>query len=63
MKEFRIEPETLQNGSVWDLVLSEDKAQRYIFVADGANNQMLCSSATPAKCCRASVAPAAWRAS
>jgi hypothetical protein len=41
VKEHRIEPETLQNGSVWDLVLSEDKAQRYIFVADGANNQML----------------------
>ncbi len=41
VKEYRIEPETLQNGSVWDLVLSEDKAQRYIFVADGANNQML----------------------
>ena len=41
MKEHRIEPETLQNGSVWDLVLSEDRAQRYIFVADGANNQML----------------------
>jgi len=41
VKEHRIEPETLQNGSVWDLVLSEDKAQRYIFVADGANNQIL----------------------
>ena len=33
--------ETLQNGSVWDLVLSEDAAQRYIFVADGANIQSL----------------------
>jgi DNA-binding beta-propeller fold protein YncE len=41
VREHRIEPETLQNGSVWDLALSEDKAQRYIFVADGANNQML----------------------
>jgi NHL repeat len=41
VREHRIEPETLQNGSVWDLVLSEDRAQRYIFVADGANNQML----------------------
>jgi DNA-binding beta-propeller fold protein YncE len=41
VKEHRIEPETLQNGSVWDLVLSEDRAQRYIFVADGANNQIL----------------------
>jgi DNA-binding beta-propeller fold protein YncE len=41
VKEFQVEPQTLQNGSVWDLVLSEDKAQRYIFVADGANMQVL----------------------
>src|SRR5918992_969345 len=33
VREHRIEPETLQNGSVWDLVLSEDGAQRYLFVA------------------------------
>ena len=37
VKEFQVEPLTLQNGAVWDLVLSEDAAQRYIFVADGAN--------------------------
>ena len=37
VKELQVEPQTLQNGSVWDLVLSEDAAQRYIFVADGAN--------------------------
>ena len=37
VKEFQVEPQTLQNGAVWDLVLSEDTAQRYIFVADGAN--------------------------
>ena len=37
VKEFQLEPQTLQNGSVWDLVLSDDAAQRYIFVADGAN--------------------------
>jgi DNA-binding beta-propeller fold protein YncE len=41
VKEFQVEPQTLANGSVWDLVLSEDKAQRYIFVADGANMQVL----------------------
>ncbi len=39
--EFRVEPETLQNGSVWDLALSRDKEQRYIFVADGANDQIV----------------------
>jgi hypothetical protein len=41
VKEFRVSPETLQNGSVWDLVLSEDRAQRYIFMADGANGQIV----------------------
>jgi len=41
VKEFRIEPETMQNGSVWDLVLSEDPGQKYIFIADGANGQII----------------------
>jgi DNA-binding beta-propeller fold protein YncE len=41
VREFRIEPETLQNGSVWDLVLSEDAAQKYLIVANGANNYLL----------------------
>ena len=40
VKEFRVDPATLQNGAVWDLVLSEDKDQRFIFVADGANGQV-----------------------
>jgi DNA-binding beta-propeller fold protein YncE len=39
--EFRVEPDTLQNGSVWDLVLSRDRAQKYIFMADGANGEVL----------------------
>jgi DNA-binding beta-propeller fold protein YncE len=41
VKEFRVELETLQNGSVWDLVLSNDPQQRFIFMADGANNQIV----------------------
>ena len=41
VKELQVEPQTLANGSVWDLVLSEDRAQRYIFVADGANMQVV----------------------
>ena len=41
VKEFRVEPETLQNGSVWDLALSNDPQQRFIFMADGANNQIV----------------------
>ena len=40
VKEFRVEPATLQNGSVWDLVLSTDPQQRFIFIADGANGQI-----------------------
>ena len=38
VNEFLVEPQTLQNGSVWDLVLSEDGAQKYIFVANGASS-------------------------
>ena len=41
VKEFRVEPQTLQNGSVWDLVLSEDPQQKFIFMADGANGQIV----------------------
>ena len=41
VKEFRVTPETLANGSVWDLVLSEDPGQKYIFMADGANGQIV----------------------
>jgi DNA-binding beta-propeller fold protein YncE len=40
VKEFRVDPQTLANGSVWDLVLSSDPEQRYIFMADGANGQI-----------------------
>ena len=41
VKEFRIDPETLQNGSVWDLVFTEDRAQKYMIVANGANSYLL----------------------
>jgi DNA-binding beta-propeller fold protein YncE len=41
VKEFRVEPQTLQNGSVWDLVLSKDPEQKFIFMADGANGQIV----------------------
>jgi DNA-binding beta-propeller fold protein YncE len=40
VKEFRFAPETLQNGSVWDLVLSEDPQQKFIFMVDGASGRM-----------------------
>ncbi|HEX6415253.1 MAG TPA: hypothetical protein VFZ94_19580 [Burkholderiales bacterium] len=39
-REFRVEVQTLANGSVWDMVLSHDPAQRYLYVADGANGRI-----------------------
>jgi DNA-binding beta-propeller fold protein YncE len=41
VKEFAVEPRTAGNGSVWDLVLSRDPQQRWLFMADGRNNQIL----------------------
>jgi len=40
VQEFRVEPLTLANGSVWDMVLSHDAAQRNVYVADGANGRI-----------------------
>jgi len=39
-QEFRVEVQTLANGSVWDMVLSQDAAQRHLYVADGANGRI-----------------------
>jgi DNA-binding beta-propeller fold protein YncE len=39
-QEFRVEPLTLANGAVWDMVLSQDPAQKYMYVADGANGRI-----------------------
>jgi hypothetical protein len=36
--EFFVRPETLSMGSTWDLALSPDPDQRWIFVPDGTNN-------------------------
>jgi hypothetical protein len=38
--EFRVEPLTVSNGSVWDMVFSQDPAQTYMYVADGANGRI-----------------------
>jgi len=40
VREFRVEPLTRANGSVWDMVLSHDAAQKYMYVADGANGRV-----------------------
>jgi len=41
VKEFPVEPKTAGNGSVWDIVISRDPDQRWLFLADGRNNQVL----------------------
>lgn len=41
VKEFHVNAETLEQGSVWDLVLSNDRDQHYIFLADGSNGQIV----------------------
>lgn len=41
VKEFSVAPATSGNGSVWDLMLSRDPQQRWLFLADGRNNRIL----------------------
>ena len=38
VKEFSVRPETLAQGSAWDLAFSPDKGQGFLFVADGEDN-------------------------
>ena len=38
--EAFFEPETLMNGSVYDLVFSPDPAQRWMFMVDGMNSEL-----------------------
>ena len=40
VKEFFLARQTRQIGAVWDLVLSTDPQQRYLYVADGGNNKV-----------------------
>jgi DNA-binding beta-propeller fold protein YncE len=40
VKEFSVLPGTSGNGSVWDIVLSRDPAQRWLLLADGRNNRV-----------------------
>jgi DNA-binding beta-propeller fold protein YncE len=41
VQQFSVAPDTAGNGSVWDIVLSRDAGQRWLFLADGRNNQVL----------------------
>ena len=63
VKEFRVEPQTLQNGSVWDLVLSEDaRAALHLRRRRRQQARSSRSTARPARRWRASAGRAAWPA-
>jgi hypothetical protein len=40
VKEKQLFPDTLSDGSVWDIAFSRDPKQQYIYVADGANEHV-----------------------
>ena len=40
VREKIIAPRTLGDGSVWDIAFSKDKAQKYMFLADGKNERI-----------------------
>jgi len=40
VKEQRIAPRTLGDGSVWDIAFSRDPQQKYIYLADGKNERV-----------------------
>ncbi|MEA3246727.1 MAG: hypothetical protein U9Q74_11285 [Gemmatimonadota bacterium] len=40
VKEVRIAPRTLGDGSVWDIAFSRDPQQQYIYLADGKNERV-----------------------
>jgi hypothetical protein len=40
VKEVKVAPQTRGEGSVWDVAFSADAAQRYLYVADGANDKI-----------------------
>jgi DNA-binding beta-propeller fold protein YncE len=40
VKEQRIAPRTLGDGSVWDIAFSRDPGQKYLYLADGKNERI-----------------------
>ena len=40
VKEYFIEKQTLSDGSVWDIAFSKDAQQKYLYMADGANEHV-----------------------
>jgi len=40
VKEVRVAPRTLGDGSTWDIAFSKDPEQKYLFLADGKNEKI-----------------------
>jgi len=40
VREARIDPDTLIAGSIWDIAFSADPEQKFLYVADGTNNEI-----------------------
>jgi len=40
VQEYRIHPDTRSDGSVWDIAFSKDADQKYLYMADGANEHV-----------------------
>jgi hypothetical protein len=40
VKEVRVAPRTLGDGSVWDIAFSRDPQQKYLYLADGRNEKV-----------------------
>ena len=40
VKEVRVAPRTLGDGSVWDIAFSRDPQQKYLYLADGKNERV-----------------------
>jgi len=40
VKEVRVAPRTLGDGSVWDIAFSRDAQQKYLYLADGRNEKV-----------------------
>ena len=44
VKEIFIDPQTRRSGSVWDMTFSRDPQQTYIYMANGVNEKIECTS-------------------
>ena len=62
LKQGVVSPATLGTGSVWDIALSKDPQQRFLFVADGHDQKSSSCAATRSRSSAASATAGATRA-